>query len=275
MSYATLMVHLELGTSNAGRLAVVAELAQRWRSAVIGIVACQPLQAVVADGYVSSDVLDQDQSELAREIDQAQAEFRQALQGRAAALEWRSSVTYAQLADYLAREARGADLIVTGLSGGDLFDASRSVNTGDLVLHAGRPVLLVPLSATTLALQRVVVGWKDTREARRAVADALPLLQQATEVRLLRMAAHDELAEAGRQLEDVAHWLARHGVVAECQPVLSTGDDATALYAQAKDWNTDVIVAGAYGHSRLREWVFGGVTRDLLLSANRCALLSH
>ena len=275
MTYATLMLHLELGQSNATRLAVAGDLAQRWGSSVIGIAACQPMQMVYADGFVSGDVMAQDQAELTKELKFAEAEFRESLQSRVKQLEWRSSVTFSRLADYLARESRSADLIITGVSGGDLFDASRSVNTGDLVMQAGRPVLLVPRGASALALERVLIGWKDTRETRRAVVDSLPLLRKALQVAVVEFAVEDDLADARNRMQDVTQWLARHGIAAEAQALLSSGDDATALYAHAQDQRAEVIVAGAYGHSRLREWVLGGVTRDLLISANRCALLSH
>ena len=269
------MVHLELGRSNAGLLQIAGDLAERFRADVIGIAACQPMQIVYGDGFISGDIYEQDRQEVEKEMKSAEAEFRSALQTRAATLEWRSTVMFTLLSDYLAREARSADLVITGIASGDLFDSSRSVNTGDLVMRAGRPVLVVPSAASKVKLDRVVVGWKDTREARRAVSDALPLLKGASHVAVVEIAVEEELAAARTQIEDVAGWLNRHGIKAECLTSPSTGDDATALYAVAQDQGADVIVAGAYGHSRLREWALGGVTRDLLLRANWCSLLSH
>lgn len=275
MTYGTLMVHLELGRSNAGLLQIAGDLAERFHASVIGIAACQPMQIVYGDGFISGDIYEQDRQELDKEMKAAEAEFRSALQTRAVTLEWRSTVMFTLLSDYLAREARSADLIITGIASGDLFDSSRSVNTGDLVMRAGRPVLVVPSAASKVKLDRVVVGWKDTREARRAVSDALPLLKGASHVAVVEIAVEEELAAARTQIEDVAGWLNRHGIKAECLTSPSTGDDATALYAMAQDQGADLIVAGAYGHSRLREWALGGVTRDLLLRANWCSLLSH
>ena len=275
MTYGTLMVHLELGRSNAGLLQITGDLAERFHASVIGIAACQPMQIVYGDGFISGDIYEQDRQELDKEMKAAEAEFRSALQTRAVTLEWRSTVMFTLLSDYLAREARSADLIITGIASGDLFDSSRSVSTGDLVMRAGRPVLVVPSAASKVKLDRVVVGWKDTREARRAVSDALPLLKGASHVAVVEIAVEAELAAARTQIEDVAGWLHRHGIKAECLTSPSTGDDATALYAVAQDQGADLIVAGAYGHSRLREWALGGVTRDLLLRANWCSLLSH
>ena len=275
MTYGTLMVHLELGRSNAGLLQIAGDLAERFRADVIGIAACQPMQIVYGDGFISGDIYEQDRQEVEKEMKSAEAEFRSALQTRAATLEWRSTVMFTLLSDYLAREARSADLVITGIASGDLFDSSRSVNTGDLVMRAGRPVLVVPAATGKVKLDRVVVAWKDTREARRAVSDALPLLKGASHVAVVEIAVEEELAAARTQIEDVAGWLNRHGIKAECLTSPSTGDDATALYAMAQDQGADLIVAGAYGHSRLREWALGGVTRDLLLRANWCSLLSH
>ena len=84
-----------------------------------------------------------------------------------------------------------------------------------------------------------------------------------------------DLAEARADVADVVGWLKTHSVKAEPLAVAAKGDDAAQLSAIAQDHNADLVVAGAYGHSRLREWVLGGVTRDLLLHAGRCSLLSH
>jgi nucleotide-binding universal stress UspA family protein len=271
----SLMVHLELGRSNANLLRIAADLAERFDAAVIGVAACQPIQMVYGDGFVSGEMIEQERAEVALEMKKAEAEFRSALSARAAKLTWRSTEVFAPLADYLAREARCADLVVTGVATGDLFDASRAVNTGALVMQVGRPVLIVPAAVTELKLGRVLVGWKDTRETRRAVADALPLLAQATHVAVAEIAIEDEMAEARARVADVAGWLLRHGINAEPVVARATQDDATRLSGLAQEQDADLIVAGAYGHSRLREWALGGVTRDLLLRTDRCSLVSH
>ena len=275
MSYATLMVHLALGRPNAGLLKITAELADRFGAGVIAIAARQPLQMVYGDGYVSGDLYQEDRDEIVKELGVAETEFRAALQGRVAFVEWRSAQVYAYLADYIANEARCADLVLTGVASGDFLDASRAVDTGELIMQAGRPVLIVPTGASSLTLDHALIGWKDTREARRAVADSLPLLKHATRVSIVELAREEDLTAARRHVDDVVAWLGRHAIRAEGSAQLSTGDDASALYAIGQDQGADVVVAGAYGHSRLREWVLGGVTRDLLLSANRCSLVSH
>lgn len=275
MSYATVMVHLEPGRSNAGLLKVVADLAEHFQAGVIGIAACQPMLMVYTEGYVSAELIEQDRRSTARDMEAVEAEFRAALQSRIAKLDWRSTLMYTSLAEYLARQARGADLFITAAPSGDVFDGSRALNLGDLVMHIGRPVLIVPTAAQTLKLGRVVVAWKDTREARRAVFDALPMLLAATDVCVVELTDEDELDEAQARVDDVVGWLDRHGVSATSLVALSTDDNAAALLAIAQQRQADVIVAGAYGHSRLREWALGGMTRDLLSPIGRCSLVSH
>lgn len=276
MSFPTLMAHLELGRPNTGVLKVVGDLAGRLGAQVIGVVACQPVQMLYGDGFLAGEVIEQDRAEINDEIKAAEAEFQAALHGRANGLEWRSLVTFAPLCDFFAREARCADLIVTapGLPAA-LFDTARHVDIGDLVMQAGRPVLVAPSEVEGLSLKQALIGWKDTRETRRAVADAMPLLRMARSVTVVEVVHESEREAARNRMADVARWLKQHGVEAEAQAVSLRGEDASRLNGIATELGADLIVAGAYGHSRMREWVLGGVTQDLLLRADRCALLSH
>lgn len=275
MTYSTLMVHLELGQPNEGLLSVAAEFAERFQAGVLGVAVCQPMQINYGYGYGNGSLIEQDRDELAREIEQAEVAFRGAMQGRAAFVEWRAATIYTQLSEYLAHQARRADLILTGVDFSVHAEESRRADTGALVMQAGRPVLVVPSSMRAVKLDQVVVGWKDTRESRRAVADALPLLKHAGHVTIVEVVAEQDLVMARMHLADVAAWLGRHDVAANCLASASVGDDPARLTAIVEELNTDVLVAGAYGHSRVREWALGGVTRDLLKHPGRCAFLSH
>jgi nucleotide-binding universal stress UspA family protein len=120
------------------------------------------------------------------------------------------------------------------------------------------------------------VAWKDAREARRAVYDALPLLQSAQAVVLTEILEEGEDARAADRLKDVANYLSRHRVdmiTQQVRPADVTASDSLIRFVQ--DENIDLLVAGAYGHSRLGEWAFGGVTRGLLAESPVCCLLSH
>ena len=177
------------------------------------------------------------------------------------------------LSEHVASEAHRADPILTGVVSAKGFNATRQTHAGDLVMQAGRPVLVV--APAPLRLDRVLLTWKDTRETRRAAADALPLLRKASHVCVVEMADEADLADVRRRLADVASWLGKHGVAAECLGTASTGDEPKRLHAIADEQEADLIVAGAYGHSRLREWALGGVTRTLLGQASRAAFVSH
>ena len=276
MTFATLMVHLELGRPNASLLRIVGDLAAKFQASVIGIAACQPLQLAYGDGYVTGDVFEQDQAETRQEVADAEKEYRSALQAQATKLAWRSTVTMDPLSDYVAREARSADLVITGVdTGASLFDTSKHMSVSDLVMRVGRPVLIVPAETDALKLDRVVVGWKDTREARRAVLDALLILKVAAHVTVVEIAPEEGLAAARLALEDVVAWLGSHGVIAEPLAIAAKGENADQLARFVQQRQADLMVAGAYGHSRLREWVLGGVTHDLLMSAGCCSLVSH
>jgi nucleotide-binding universal stress UspA family protein len=274
VGYRTLLVHLEQGHSNADLLQIAGDLSQVFDAGVIGMAALPPV--VDADGNPSLPEAFVDPDRLASEMESMEAEFRDALHARAGALEFRTAHPAVDLAEAISRQARSADLIVTCPARGDRHDASRALNTGALVMQAGRPVLLVPPSAVTLTPARIMIGWKDTRETRRAVADAVPFLQRATEVRLIEIVAEGHMDAAWRDLDDLLKWLKHHGVSARAGLIPSNGgDDASQLHAAAEREACDVIVAGVYGHRRFREWMLGGVTRDLLLSPKRCSLVSH
>jgi nucleotide-binding universal stress UspA family protein len=269
------MVRLEHEHSNAGLLKIVGDLAERFDARVIGIVGCREMQFVYGDGYIPAELLDRDRGQLEKKIKEAEDEFRSMLLTRVRTLEWRSEIMFTPLSEYIAREARSADLVITGIGSDGMLDASRPVNIGDLVMQVGRPVLIVPTAADEVKLEQVVIAWKNTRETRRAAFEALPLLKTAAHVTVVEISADEELAAARTHVEDVVGWLKWHGVVAESHASPSIGDDASLLNAIAREQGADVIVAGAYGHSRMREWVLGGVTRDLLLRAEQFALLSH
>jgi nucleotide-binding universal stress UspA family protein len=276
MSYATLMAHLELGRANTALLKVAGDLADRLGASLTGIAACQPMRIIYSDGYVSGEVIEQDRQQMDDERKAAEAEFRAASGRRSEQAEWRSAVVSTPLSEYLAQEACRADLIITGVDkNASMFDSSRHVDIGDFVMQAGRPCLIVPAETESLSLDHILVAWKNSGETRRAIRDALPLLKAAGRVTVVEIAVEDDIAAAKARLADVAGWLKRHGIDSTPLVSASNGDDADRLSAIVREQGADLLVAGAYGHSRVREWVLGGVTRDLLLRAGRCALVSH
>ncbi len=275
MNCDTFLLHLRPGRSNAALLQAAADLAARCGARLAGITACQPMQIVYSEGCFIGDLIEQDLVAIGRDIAQAEAEFRATPGVAAGPLAWRSGNTQLGLANYLATQARSADLLIVGGRRPSSADATRDPDIGALIMQVGRPVLVVPEEAPTLDLGRILVAWKDTREARRATLDALPLLKLAAHVAIVEIAGRHHAQEAHERVSDVARWLNTHGIEAEASVRQSQGEDASLLDAVAQDMAADLVVAGAYGHSRLREWALGGVTRDLLLRLDRCVLLSH
>lgn len=276
MIFRTLMVHLELGQSNEQLLAITTDLAQRLKACVVGIAACQPIRLGGEDVYIATEALAEDRKEIDKQMNATENAFRAIMAENEISAEWRSTINLEPLADYIANQARSADLIITGPDiGGSLFDQTRRVDVTDLIMQAGRPVLVVPKGQDQLALNHALIGWKGTKECRRAVADALPLLKLAYKVSVLEIAPDEELSRAKHNVGDVVDWLGRHGVMATAMAAEAIGQDSERLREKAWELQADLIVAGAYGHSRMREWVLGGVTGDFLLNFDRCVLLSH
>lgn len=277
MNFSTIMVHLELGRSNLNLLNVAAELAERCQSKVVGLAAAQPLYTPYIDAaYISGEIFEQERKEFERESGEAEAEFRSLLTPCVDKIEWRCAQGVASLADHVAREARSSDLIlVTAPHRTSLLPEPRRMNLGDFVMKVGRPTLLVPANRTGLRIDRMMVAWKDGRESRRAVLDALPMLELASHITVVEIASEQDRAAAQGRLVDVVRWLEGHGISAEPHVEVSQASAVTAIAAMARTLRADVVVAGAYGHSRLREWIFGGVTMDLLMDPIQCTLLSH
>ncbi|MGE0726063.1 MAG: universal stress protein, partial [Alphaproteobacteria bacterium] len=172
---------------------------------------------------------------------------------------------------FLVDQARAADLVVIGRDSGPATRWHLAAAPGDVVLGLGRPLLVVPPGVRRLAADRIVVGWKNTAPSRRAIADALPLLRRAGKV--LVVAVGDACEEGP---EDVVALLRRHEVAAAAmlRPAVAA-PPADELMRIAAGESADLIVTGAYGHARMREWILGGVTRALLDDAPICCLMSH
>jgi nucleotide-binding universal stress UspA family protein len=284
MSYATLMVHLDLNQKNDARLTVVGDLAERFNARVIGVAAqgeiFPPNPAyygpVGTPGFIEDDptAMEYNLAAIKQRLQEAEERFRTALKGRARQLEWRSSLE--DPVPYIASQCRAADLLVIGKTARDeRQEPIAQINPSDLIGRAGRPLLIVPQHVQTLQAERILVGWKDTREARRAVSDALPLLKTSQHVIVCEIDEDEDPAAAQRRVDDVVAWLANHGVSGAGKVEALSDGPAIQLEALAKKEAADLIVAGGFGHGKLRAWILGGVTRDLLGQSSLCQLLAH
>jgi nucleotide-binding universal stress UspA family protein len=272
MTYKTIVVHVDSNARRAERLALAFTLAERHGAHLVGLFA---LEAARIPSYALAEtgplVVEIERKRRAEEARAAEAEFRHAARGAGASSEWRLSTDDAAAA--LRLSARYADLVIAGQP--EPQDASGGALAGELVLGAGRPVLFVPYAGRFGdAGKRVLVAWNASREAARAVTDALPFLARADAVEVVAFApGGDHGAIPGA---DLAHFLARHGVKAsaatDTAPAIAVGE---RILSRAADSNADLIVMGAYGRSRLRELVLGGATRTLLGAMTVPVLMAH
>jgi nucleotide-binding universal stress UspA family protein len=272
MSFATIMVHVDVARDCEPRVQLALALADRFAATLIGVAGLALRPAFAAGGVVIyREATEDDCRALRARLDEIGGRFR-AKGEHLRQIEWRSALELPH--ELVSQEARAADLIIVGTrhTGGNVQDL---VDPGAILLRAGRPVLVVPVATAAPQLRRVVVAWKDTRECRRAVRDALPFLQRAKEVLILGI-DEGQRETARTHLSDVAGYLRRHGVGAAREVWRQArGPVATELLHVVRDEGADLIVAGGYGHSRLGEWIFGGVTHELLGSTPVCCMLSH
>jgi nucleotide-binding universal stress UspA family protein len=276
MSYKVLMAHLDWDDDGNGRVSLAAELARRFDASLIAISAWAPQPAFIVGSAVIETVPEPGELQVMEGLLKARGDkFRSLVDKGVRQVEWRSALDLPT--EFVVREVRAADLmIVGGTRHPVLRDPYRTVDPGVVLLRAGRPILVVPPGVTSLAAKRIAVAWKDTREARRAVVDALPFLQRAETVAVVEFCEPGEEASARHRLDDVMQFLLRHDVHTACQRVRPIDVTVTnALFHFVHDDAIDLIVAGGYGHTRLGEWIFGGVTRDLVTNGPVCCLLSH
>lgn len=272
-SITSLLVHAEPGASSTHRVDVAARLARDRGARLIGLGAEAFEPVLTVDpffGYAAAEWVTLVQEQITTSLKNAETAFLRDASG--ADLEWRSVEDNPARA--ISHSARAADLIVMSPKGKG--GPSRTADPADVIMTSGRPVLIVPESASHLRGRAVVVAWKDTREARRAVADAMPFLTAAEDVIVQVVCDKSDVDAATHQVADVVENLKRHGVKARPSvTIASKGEVTLELERVAAANQADLIVAGAYGHNRRSEWVFGGVTDDFLHRPGCFVLLSH
>jgi nucleotide-binding universal stress UspA family protein len=272
--YAVIMAAIDLDMPSRGVLVATEKLATIFNARVIGAAAGEcSLSPYFAEGPAADQYLEASQAELHAQFKMLEKKFRRAHVALADRIEWRCAE---RLPDrFLLAASRSADCVVTARPSphGNLL---RGPDVAHLLMQAGRPVLVVSPEAKHFSLDRVLVAWKDTRESRRAASDALPILAQAKEVHILAI-PEPETSEASTLAgaDDVVNWLARHGIHAVAIARPAFGSIGNSIEAAASEIGADLIVAGAYGHSRFTEWLLGGVTQHLLRYAKANVLFSH
>ena len=276
MSYKTILVHIDPGKRCSARVDVAIRLAQQHDAHLVALHAIAPFEP---PGYAMAEVgpaiYEGQKAVAANALAQTESEFNK--QVSAAGLrnvEWRSAVD--DLVEAMTLHARYADLLVIGQTDASDNGQLPADFPERLVLAAGRPVLILPNVGSFATIgKRILVAWNPSREATRAVTDAIPLLQRAENVHV--MAVNPKAGEHGTVAgADIGLYLARHGVRVEVKTDHGAEIDVgNELLSRAADLDADLIVMGGYGHSRLTEWVLGGATRTILQSMTVPVLMSH
>jgi nucleotide-binding universal stress UspA family protein len=269
---ASIMVHVDFDRGSDDRIRIASDLADRLGAVLIGVTGWVPGREFRGGAGAKVERTEVRLARISAAQDHLAERFRSVAGATIHPVEWRAAYNFPS--EVIAREARTADLVAIG--GHPVpDDPYHTFDPGTVLLMAGRPVLVAPEGLTRLAAARVLIAWKDTREARRAVQSALPFLRVAERVTMFEIADEALEGAALAHLDDIEVYLGRHRIKVSDKAVLrAAGSVSEQLKSTAKSEGADLIVAGAYGHTRLGEWVFGGVTRDLLRTTEVCCLFS-
>ncbi|HBR98826.1 MAG TPA: hypothetical protein DD979_15845 [Gammaproteobacteria bacterium] len=279
MSYKTLLVYVGAASQVPPLLRVCQHLAAQGDDVRVMGLHVVPQIPVYPDMafMVTSEMVDLQRNALVEKCEQAAAAFRDQAEQLGLDWQWRDCDANGKLvADRVMEQGRSADLIIGAQEDPEADNESQQGVLEHVLMRGGRPVLLVPYAGEVTVLgERVVLAWNGSRESARAAFDALPVLQQANTVELL-WAKPADVEETDVAFDDIVESLARHGVAIESHQMDQTdrvvgGDILARLDAQG----CDLLVMGAYGHSRFHELVFGGVTRHVLQHMRVPVMMSH
>ena len=252
-------------------------VAEAFEAHVLGIAfAYDPVIPGSVMGGIPPEFIESQRAESEKARAAAIARFEQAAKRAGISAETRTvNASISGAADQLGRLARRFDLVVVGQPEREKSVPDEVVDEG-VLFESGRPVIFVPfIQKAGLKLDRVMVCWDGSRAATRAIADCLPFLKKAKQVEIVIVAdkagKNDEMPGA-----DLGQHLARHGLKVDVKRITSPDIDVpSTILSYAADSSADMIVMGGYGHSRLREFVLGGVTRGMLESMTVPVLMSH
>ncbi|MBX6747324.1 MAG: universal stress protein, partial [Acetobacteraceae bacterium] len=270
MQLKDILVHLDATEQARTRLRLAADLARQHDAHLTGLLVVDVMLPAItgADmggGAMLAELLEQMRQDALADAAKVEAAFREQLRRDGIAGEWRQ--VEGPTPEIVALHARYADLVMLGQEDPDAGLPTAGPVIEQALFNTGRPVLLVPYAGRFDTLGRnVLIGWNASREAARAVNDALPLIAQAETATVLAINPRRGLDGHGEEPgADIARHLARHGVKVKVEHTTATDvSDGEVLLNYAADLSADLLVIGGYGHSRFRELVLGGVTRTLL-----------
>ena len=280
MSYRTILVSLNEVGRLAELTAAAVSLARRTGAHVSGLYVIPAVQVYPSVGFEAApQVFEGNRSFFKDNAPRVKQAFEEAMRREGLAHDFHQiDARTPVIADEVVASGRSADLVVVSATNPDEITGVERDFVEQVVMALGRPVIVLPAKGdAALSLQEIIIGWDGSREAARAAFDALPLLKAAEKVRVVRIDPQKDPALRGSVAgADLAESLSRHGVKAEAQGYPTDGlDEGQALMRCAEDSDAGLIVMGAYGHSRLAEFIFGGATRFILTRMTRPVLMSH
>lgn len=277
MTYRSIVVHIARDTALDARLEVAIRLAKDMDSHLVGLAPTGLIAMPITLEPAAIETLSEAaQESMRKEAGLAEARFREAC--RQAGLKSHESVVdEADLADSIVRHAHCSDLCIVSQPDPDKPGHRWArLQLEQVILQCARPTLIVPYAWRPQAVGRnVLVAWDDSREAARAVADALPVLRRAQKVEVISWRKPTDLPIPEARLQSVCRWLMWQGVAAQARAEVSDIGVAETMLSRASELGSDLIVMGAYGHARWSEIVLGGATRGLLDAMTVPVLLSH
>ncbi len=279
MGYKTILVNCDTAPTTPQRIELAADLARQMQAHLVGMfVRAKVVMPAYMEAGIGPELIVLQEKRGKDQAAKAKAVFDQIAQRVGGSAEWREAS--GDIYDQTTMQSRYADLTVMGQYDSKLDDPDVIPDLAETVmLDCGRPVLLLPYIGFKGKLigGHVLVGWNASRESGRAVHDALPFLKAASQVTVLVVNPKGGARGHGEQPgADIAQFLARHGVkVTASQTVADDIDAGDAIISRVSDINADMLVMGAYGHSRLRELIIGGVTRKVLATMTVPVLFSH
>jgi nucleotide-binding universal stress UspA family protein len=273
--YRDLLVHVDGGPDGRARLRFAVELAERLNARLSGLHVTPP--AEVPPMYKASQlavVIDKIADDLALDARQAAAIFSEETTQCSITPSWSQSA--GDVAAGISEKARFADLVILGqYEQQDSPERHPLPAAHSVVLNCGRPVLVVPANARPGELRRIAIAWDGSREAVRAVHDALPLLRMAQSVQIITVVPQSENGGDSNDNRLSAH-LRRHGVkVGDDVIQIRTDEEHGSLQNTIEQDRYDLLVMGGYSHSMWIEFIFGGATQSILLSSTIPVLVSH
>jgi nucleotide-binding universal stress UspA family protein len=277
MTLKDLVVFVDGARANEARVALAAALARRHEAHLAGVhILPAPTLPPYLDSTIIRQLVTEQKQKAAAKAAALGAKFDELARREGVHAEWRVVRDFYEEGVV---QARYADLVIVGQRDPDATPRPMmaEVAPADLALASGRPVLAVPYAGRfETAGRNVLIAWKPGREATRAVNDAIPLMARAELATVLVVNPSEGDRHSEQPGADIALHLARHGIKAKVERTVSSEISiADTILSRAADLGSDLIVMGAYGHSRLREFVLGGVTRDILAHMTVPVLMSH